>query len=156
MNLGSVSQFFFRLILSTPTSKAGIQEFGTLDAFCGQFCPLQLLCKSAKEILCVLRNRVDFTRRPAKSRGKQTKITSPTVLPRHLEVQYLRFLPCGKRPHFLESFAKRNACLGAPHTEVLAVTTPQHGPFIRHLAVTLGITQRFNVGRRAGRKGKNK
>lgn len=99
-----LAKFFSSLILSTPTSKSGRQEFGTLSAFCGQSCPLQLLHKSAKEILCILRNRVDFTRRPTESWGKQTKITSPTVLPGHLKVPHVRFLPYGTHPNFLAPF----------------------------------------------------
>ena len=77
VNLGYVSQFFSSFILSAPTSKAGRQEFGTLNAFCGQSCPLQLLHKSAKEILYILRNRVDFTRNLPRNKASRPKSPPP-------------------------------------------------------------------------------
>lgn len=71
------------------------------------------------------------------------------------EVYDLRSLPCGEWPNFLESFVKRNICLGEPPIKELTVITPSHGWLIRHLAIILGITPttlRFNLGWRIGRK----
>lgn len=82
MSLSNVSHFFFFQVDLVNTNK---QSWGiridVFSTFCGQSCPLELLHKPAKKILYILRNRVDFTIRVAKSLDEQIKITSPIILP---------------------------------------------------------------------------
>lgn len=117
VNLGSAGQpsfFSSRSVLSTPTGHAAAQEVGILEAFCGQSCPLQLLHKSAKEILYIPRNGADFTGRPAKQ-GQANPRSLPSLHCQGIwKFRTRHFSQVANSPHFLEVFVMRSPRLRQP------------------------------------------
>lgn len=64
------------LIVSTPTTKAERQELTLSMPFVVKSCPLERLHKSAKELLSILRDRVDN-----KKKLPRVKMNRPKLLP---------------------------------------------------------------------------